>query len=273
MKERGRQSRLPNLLLQLSREAQSEARRCSAPLQLCLTRREKAEIISAVASVRVSILEARAHAEQTRAGPVGVCRMEHGRKYARAVVAESMQEKNETTKVIADMGASWKGLHCLTPEEQAAAAGKPLCGAWRGEKEGWVRVDCILDSGASESVCPISMCPEWPVEDSPGSKVGLHYTSASGGRIRNRGQQRLPIELSNGTRSHALFQVAEVSRPLISVAAVCATGNVVIFGVSGGVIRNLATGAETPFSRVDGIYQFTMWVPPPSLASDFLRQP
>ena len=118
---------------------------------------------------------------------------------------------------------------------------------WKGEKDGWTRVDCNFDSGASESVCPLSICPAYPVHDSPGSLIGLQYTVANGGRIKNRGQQRIPVELGNGTQSHALFQVADVARPLISVAAICATGNVVIFGVGGGVIRNLESGSETPF--------------------------
>ena len=151
-------------------------------------------------------------------------------------------------------------------------AGK-IAGGWKGEKEGWTRVDCILDSGVSESVCPLSMCSRYPISDSPGSIAGLQYTSANGGRIANRGQQRLPVELSNGTRSEALFQVADVTRPLVSVAAVCATGNVVIFGVGGGVIRNLETGAETPFSRRDGVYIFQLWIPPPEAAPGFAGPP
>ena len=40
-------------------------------------------------------------------------------------------------------------------------------------------------------------------------------------------------------------------------------GNQVIFGLSGGVIRNLRTGAEVPFYKRDGVYVFTMWVAPP----------
>ena len=89
----------------------------------------------------------------------------------------------------------------------------------------------------------------------------------------NRGQQTLSVELRNGTRSKALFQVADVTRPLVSVAAVCATGNVVIFGVGGGVIRNLESGAETPFVRRDGIYIFQLWIPPPEAAPGFAGQP
>ena len=117
------------------------------------------------------------------------------------------------------------------------------------------------------------MSPRYPISDSPGSIAGLQYTSANGGRIANRGQQRLPVEFSNGTRSEALFQVADVTRPLVSVAAVCATGNVVIFGVGGGVIRNLKTGAETPLSRRDGVYIFQLWIPPPEAAPGFAGPP
>ena len=47
---------------------------------------------------------------------------------------------------------------------------KSLC-AWGSEDKGWKTVECILDSGASESVCPPSMAPRWPIQDSPGSKV------------------------------------------------------------------------------------------------------
>ena len=69
-------------------------------------------------------------------------------------------------------------------------------------EDGWIRVDCILYSGASESVCPLNMCPLYQVQDSPGSLIEFHYTVANGGKIKNRGQQRLPVELGNGTKSH-----------------------------------------------------------------------
>ena len=67
--------------------------------------------------------------------------------------------------------------------------------------------------------------------------------------------------------------MADVTRPLVSVAAVCANGNVVIFGVGGGVIRNLKTGSETPFVRKDGIYIFQLWIPPPEAVPNFAGQP
>ena len=81
------------------------------------------------------------------------------------------------------------------------------------------------------------------------------------------------MSFENGTCTEALFQVAEVSRPLIGVGRVCEMGNRVIFGSSGGIIKNLSTGAETRFERKDGVYVFTLWIPPPRLAPDFSGQP
>ena len=112
--------------------------------------------------------------------------------------------------------------------------------------------------------------------DSPGSLVGLHYLSASGGRIPNRGQQRLPIELGNGLRTHAIFQVADVSRPLVSVAKLAEAGKAVVFAYSGGVSRDLESGVDTPFERRGGIYIFKIKIPPPnavSPTSSFARHP
>ena len=120
-------------------------------------------------------------------------------------------------------------------------------------------------SGAAESVCPLAMCQHIAVEDSPGSRTGQHYLAANGGRIANKGQQLLPVCLGNGARTEALFQVADVSRPLMSVSKVCDAGNRVLFGASGGVILNLSTGASTAFEMRDGVYVFPLWVPGPTI--------
>ena len=126
-------------------------------------------------------------------------------------------------------------------------------GAVMEESMYFAPVECIFDSWASESVCPATVSPLWPIEDSPGSLVGLHYLSASRGRIPNREQQRLPIKLGSGVCTHAIFQVADVSRPLGSVAKLAEAGKAVIFVCSGGVMRDLESGVDTPFEGRDGI--------------------
>ena len=136
-----------------------------------------------------------------------------------------------------------------------------MCGAWAVEEAGWTKVEVVMDSGAAESVCPRDMCPQFPVQDSAASLAGVFYTAANGGKIANLGEQRIPVSFG-GTRTSAVFQVAEVSRPLMSVARICELGNRIIFGASGGVIVNLESGQTTNFEKKDGVYVFAMWVPP-----------
>ena len=62
-----------------------------------------------------------------------------------------------------------------------------------------------------------------------------------------------------GELTPVMFQVADVSKPLMSVSAICERGNRVFFGRAGGVIQNLATGKEIPFTRQNGIYVLDMW--------------
>ena len=134
-----------------------------------------------------------------------------------------------------------RGLAWLLPESKDPL----LCTSYKSEQDGWVCVECVLDSGAAECVAPMGMIAHIKVEDSPGSVAGLHYTVANGGRIPNRGQQRIPVQLGNGDRTSATFQLADVQRLLMSVAKVCAAGNRVMFGQLGGCILNLASGRTT----------------------------
>ena len=92
----------------------------------------------------------------------------------------------------------------------------------------------------------------------------------------NRGQQRLPIKLGNGVRTRAIFQVADVSRPLVSVAKLAEAGKAVIFGWSGAAVGDLESGVDTPFERRDGIYIVEIKTPLPntvSPSSTFARHP
>ena len=218
---------------------------------------------------RLAILKQRARDISRGGKPVGVVKIGDGGKYARGVLDERWQADRAGRLEDKRLDAH---ATCFGPED------KILCAAtsWQKDVDGWKTVDCLLDSGASESVCPASMAPAWPVEDSPGSLVGLNYLTASGSRIPNRGQQRLPIELGDGTRTHSIFQVADVSRPLVSVARLAEAGKAVIFGCSGGVIRDMTSGGDIPFERRDGIYIFKMKMPPPSAVSptsSFARYP
>ena len=66
-------------------------------------------------------------------------------------------------------------------------------------------------------------------------------------------------EQEEGEEKSVKFQIADVSKPLVLVSAICELGNRVIFGKGGGVEQNLKTGYETPFVRKNGIYVLEMW--------------
>ena len=63
-----------------------------------------------------------------------------------------------------------------------------------------------------------------------------------------------------GDPTEVLFQIADVSKPLVSVSAICEKGNRVIFGRAGGVVQNCQTGRLIPFQRENGIYVLSLWL-------------
>ena len=132
---------------------------------------------------------------------------------------------------------------------------------WRDESDpNWVRIRTVMDSGAAESFAPPSMAPGETIEESPGSKRGQHYISASKERLPNMGQQRMPVRTNEGMDSKDLYQIAEVSRPLTAVSATCDKGNWVVYTPQGGFIMNCQTGERTSFERKGGIYELDLWI-------------
>ena len=123
-----------------------------------------------------------------------------------------------------------------------------------------MKVGSVVDSGASAPVCPPTTAPNVPIVPSEGSRRGMKYTSASKHKLPNLGQQSIHACTEAGNMTDVLFQVADVSKPLVSVSALCERGNRVIFGKAGGVVKNLRTGLETPFYRRNGIYVLSMWL-------------
>ena len=151
--------------------------------------------------------------------------------------------------------------------------------SWRSveewEEKRWVKVDSVMDSGASAPVAPSTMCPNVKVEDSAGSLRGQTYTSASKHKLLNKGQQSIHACTEEGYFMDVMFQIADVTKPLVSVSALCERGNRVIFGRSGGVVQNLKTGQEIPFYRKNGIYILSMWLldEPQETAAALFRRP
>ena len=131
--------------------------------------------------------------------------------------------------------------------------------AWKDETDPqWTRLRTVMDSGAAESVGPPSMAPGVPIHESPGSRRGQAYIAAGHERILNLGQQVLNVVTNEGQEVQALYQIAEVTRPLTAGGSTCDKGNVVIYGPHGGCILNLESGVQTDFVRRGGIYELDL---------------
>ena len=145
--------------------------------------------------------------------------------------------------------------------------------SWKKESEGWIRLRSVMDSGCGESVIPPAACPGYKIQESPGSKRGQEYVTASKHEIPNLGEQILSIITDEENQGKLKYQVADVSRPLTAVSEVCDAGNRVLYGRNGGVILNVESGKETWFGREKNIYVFEIWVKPADESPADFRRP
>ena len=137
-------------------------------------------------------------------------------------------------------------------------------------------MEVAVDSGAAASVLPERCLPEHPVKPSEGSRSGVHYLAANGGRIPNQGEMALDFVTKERYRGHIAFQVADVKRPLLAVSTLAKSGNEVTFSENGGTITHRRTGRKTTFVKKDGIYVLEILVAPATAGgpggTDFARQ-
>jgi hypothetical protein len=150
-------------------------------------------------------------------------------------------------------------------EESKGGTDGVLNMAWKSEPEmwnnqKWKKVKSIMDSGASAPVAPPDMLPNVTVRESPGSKRGQKFSSASKHKLKNLGEQRILACTEEGEDMEILFQIADISKPLVSISSICERGNRVLFGRAGGVVINNGSGKQIPFYKENGVYVLSMWM-------------
>ena len=132
-----------------------------------------------------------------------------------------------------------------------------------------VEIEITLDSGCCEHVMDLGDAPGYAgfIGESSGSKRKQNFIVGNGQKVPNEGQLVLNLEsdLGGSKRRHtSTFQVAEVTRPLMSVSRVCDQGMRCIFEDTHALIVNKSNGKEvTRFERVGGLYVARMKLKPP----------
>ena len=121
-----------------------------------------------------------------------------------------------------------------------------------------------IDSGAGETVIPPGWVPRFPTRQSEGSKAGVTYTAANGGKLPNQGEQVISFMTNEGHAKRMTFQVAPVKKPLASVRRIVEQGHKVVFdddGEGSSYILNKATGQKTHMEVRNGVYVIEAWTP------------
>jgi len=95
------------------------------------------------------------------------------------------------------------------------------------------------------------------VEASPGSKAGQGFIVGNGARVPNDGQALVSLQASGkkGNTVSTMFQVAAVSRPLMSVGRLCDNGMDVFFKKDRADVLSSDGSVILSFERqVGGLY-------------------
>jgi len=113
--------------------------------------------------------------------------------------------------------------------------------------------EVALDSGAVIHVCAPNDCPGYALAESPGSRRGQEFLMGDGGTIPNLGQKSLNLlDESVGRDLSSVFQIAAVTRPLMSVGKICDEGHEVIFRADMAVVNDSSGSEICRFTRSHG---------------------
>ena len=104
------------------------------------------------------------------------------------------------------------------------------------EDQQWqdVEFEVALDSGSIVNVCHPDDAPGYVLQESLGSRRNQNFIVGDGGKLKNLGQMILNLEANTTAGSansvSSTFQIAKVTRPLMSVGHICDQGLSVNFG-------------------------------------------
>ena len=130
---------------------------------------------------------------------------------------------------------------------------------------GWEKVTLIVDSGASDTVVPPSVCKAALLRHT--SRVGITYEVADGGEARNLGERVCEVktdEASQGGMQMSFQVVDKLTKALLSVHKVCAQGHDVVFFEKKGnyILVGGQPDARIPLRAVGGTYELDVWLRP-----------
>ena len=139
------------------------------------------------------------------------------------------------------------------------------------QKMVWVQVPCAVDSGACANVTPYGI---FSLEQSL-VKLDPKYFGADGSPIENLGALVALGTSEEGVEMKIDFDIAKVTRPLLSVHKMTSNGHRVIFNDNGGYIQVKGTNTRVNLRQEGRLFMLDLWVKVPQDIADsspFVRQ-
>ena len=127
-------------------------------------------------------------------------------------------------------------------------------------------VECTLDTGATVHAADRLDFPGYEIRDSVGSLAGQNFQAAGGKLIANEGEMTVHMLAPGGQAGelHSCFQVAKVTRPLLSVTKMTASGELnVLCKKDEALVLNKQGKVVARFGRNGGLYTCMMKVKNP----------
>ena len=139
-----------------------------------------------------------------------------------------------------------------------------LSSAAEAHNDGWMELEVTVDSGACDTVMPISSC-DFKILPSYASTHGMEYEVANGAEIPNLGERKCLIRTPGNRKERRItFQVADVHKPLLSVTRAADAGFDCLLTDTGGhlIPRGDWNNQDTwiPITRKGNLYTMRCWV-------------
>ncbi len=153
------------------------------------------------------------------------------------------KEASTQTGRIADEASTQTGVPCNIMDLDA------LDDWGEGGQVGTLKI--TVDSGAAESVMPDRDSPGIQWVEAPANRL---YRAANGTTIKDKGAKKVSYAGPDGKARAMTFRIADVTKPLASVARMCDKGNWVVFDPEGSYIEHKRTGTRTHLKRHLGVF-------------------
>ena len=115
-----------------------------------------------------------------------------------------------------------------------------------------------MDSGCVDHICGKTDVPGYDIEQLAGSRRGQEYTVGTGGKVSNHGEgtvcTKVELDGDECNAINSVFQVADITRPLMSVSRICDANMTATFDREKAVIRDAKGKVVCIFRRRGGLY-------------------